>query len=181
MSVEVPPEAMEAAIRAMAEAAQDPEEIGPRLFSILGRQHDKRIREGTWDGDPSKTAAAEGRKGLLKTGRLQRSLSGPSPDAVREIQGNLFTFGTTLPYARYLTDGAVIVPRFARNLKFKVAGEWKTKDLVILPAREFIGFLRNDEIEEVNEFLQAWLLQVGRDAARAAGGDLDITGAKLEE
>lgn len=178
MTADVPIEAQEAAIRAMSEAVRNPEALGPRLFGALQRIHGQHLRDEDWNGDPSKTAHAEGRKGLFKTGRLHKSLTGPSPDAVREVQGSTFTFGTNLFYARFLTSGAVIVPKWARALRFKVAGEWVSKDIVVLPAREFIGLLTSEDVDHVNDTVQDWLLSVGKEAAAAAGGDLDVKYAR---
>lgn len=180
MTVEVPPEAMEAAIRAMAAAVQNPESLAPKLFAAVERVHARRARQETVEPQ-SPTAHAEGRKTLWKTGMLWLSLIENTQHSIREVNGPSFSFGTTRPYAPYLRDGAVIVPRWARTLKFQIAGEWKSSDLVVLPPRDFIGLFTDQEVEEVNDVVRAWLLEVGREAAIAAGGDLQVTGIEPKE
>ena len=134
----------QAALRRMAESLDDArevlEDIGRRLVASTVRRFE---RTAGPDGRPWPTsirAREEGGLTLTDTGRLRGSITHQVlPRAVR--------VGTNVPYAATHQFGAEIRPRRARALKFRVAGQWATKQSVSVPARPFLGVSRDDEAE----------------------------------
>ncbi|UZX16555.1 phage virion morphogenesis protein [Thermus sp. PS18] len=100
---------------------------------------------------PSLRARLEGGQTLSDTGRLRRSFH------VTRIGPDGFTIGTNVIYAAPHQFGAVIRPRRAKYLRFRLAGgrgvrkggrgRWVTTDRVELPARPFFP------VDDLGEYL----------------------------
>jgi len=106
--------------------------LADRLPAILRASLEAALADGL--------AAARGRMGnggpAIRTGRLARSLgwrvSGGGGDA---LEGELYA---EAPYAGVQEEGAVILARRAKHLKFRVAGRWVQVRRVVIPARPFL-------------------------------------------
>ena len=112
---------------------------------------------------PSLRAQLEGGQTLSDTGRLRRSFS------VQSVSERGFVIGTNVRYAAAHQFGAVIRPRRARYLRFRLAGgrgtrkggrgRWVTASRVELPARPFFpeGHDLGEYAERMREAIAAWL------------------------
>lgn len=112
---------------------------------------------------PSLRAQLEGGQTLSDTGRLRRSFS------VQSVSERGFVIGTNVRYAAAHQFGAVIRPRRARYLRFRLAGgrgtrkggrgRWVTARVVVLPARPFFPEGRDlgEYAERMREAIAAWL------------------------
>ncbi|MFZ5584526.1 MAG: hypothetical protein ACOZHQ_01220 [Thermodesulfobacteriota bacterium] len=84
-------------------------------------------------------AAARGRMGhggpAIRTGRLVRSLGWRVAGGGDALLGELYA---EAPYAGVQEQGAVILARRAKHLKFRVAGRWVQARRVVIPARPFL-------------------------------------------
>lgn len=112
---------------------------------------------------PSLRAQLEGGQTLSDTGRLRRSVS------VQSVSEEGFVIGTNVRYAAAHQFGAVIRPRRARYLRFRLAGgrgtrkggrgRWVTVSRVLVPARPFFPEGRDlgEYAERMREAIAAWL------------------------
>lgn len=104
------------------------------------------------DGTPwkrSRRAIEEGGQTLTKSARLRQSLSHRSSAKTAET-------GTNVVYAGVHQEGAVIRPKNAKALVFRVGGRFVTAQKVEIPARPFLGIGPEDDRELgeiVGEFL----------------------------
>lgn len=64
--------------------------------------------------------------------------------------------GTNRIYARVHQFGAVIVPKRAKYLRFRMANGWWYKSKVTIPSRPFLGLDQRDE-EDIGDILEALL------------------------
>lgn len=120
------------ALQAMARRVRDTTPAMAAVARALKAQVDLGFRGGR---DPYGTpwAPLRSREGqpLRKTGRLQRSIR------ARHSRDEAVV-GTNLAYARVHQFGAVIRPRRAKVLRFRVGKQWVSKRQVTIPARPFL-------------------------------------------
>jgi len=175
----LPPEAAARAMEEGARAMADVKAYAQTVFAAVEAVHAKRGRlEAIYPQSPS--AHAEGRKTLFKSGKLWLSLTENTKDSVREIEGNMLTYGTKAvsrkgyPYPAALTAGGFIFPRSSLTLRFKIGGKWVFTKMVYLPPREFVGLFSEEEVGHVNDAILDYVADRMRRAAAAAGGALDL-------
>ncbi|MFH1057804.1 MAG: HK97 gp10 family phage protein [Pseudomonadota bacterium] len=71
----------------------------------------------------------------IRSGRLARSLGWRVTGGGDVLEGELYA---EAPYAGVQEEGAVILARRAKYLKFRVAGRWVQVKRVVIPARPFL-------------------------------------------
>jgi phage gpG-like protein len=82
---------------------------------------------GDWPPLNPETLARRRRAGITSTdvleatGRLRRSLTGRSAEAVRDVRGNELVFGTTVPYAPYVAGRRDPLPDVDRGVEGRIA------------------------------------------------------------
>lgn len=90
----------------------------------------------------SHRAANTGGQTLSDTGRLKNSISYHATAQGVEV-------GTNVKYAHVHQNGAVIKPKKAKYLRFRIGTTWARKKLVTLPPRPFIG-ISDADVEEID-------------------------------
>ena len=111
---------------------QDPvARLADRLPAVLRAGLEAALTEGL--------AVARGRMGAggpaVRSGRLLRSLGWRITGGGDALEGELYA---EAPYAGVQEEGAVILARRAKYLKFRVAGRWVQVRRVVVPARPFL-------------------------------------------
>lgn len=105
--------------------------LAQRLPAILRASLEAALAEGL--------AVARSRMGAggpaIRSGRLLRSLGWRVTGGGDALEGELFAGA---PYAGVQEEGAVILARRAKYLKFRVAGRWVQVRRVVIPARPFL-------------------------------------------
>lgn len=105
--------------------------LAQRLPMVLRASLEAALMEGL--------AVAQGRMGnggpAIRSGRLARSLGWRVWGEGEALTGELYAYA---PYARVQEEGAVILARRAKYLKFRVAGRWVQVRRVVVPARPFL-------------------------------------------
>jgi len=121
-------------------------EIGEQLVaSTQMRFKEETAPDGTkWP--QSIRAREEGGQTLSDTRRLRSSITyAARPDRVE--------VGTNDKRASVHQNGAVIKPKRAKHLRFRIAARWAQKEEVRIPARPFIG-LSDDDHAAINEIIK---------------------------
>jgi phage gpG-like protein len=110
--------------------------------------------QGDWITPSSQAAREENRHTLVKSGRLRDSLSGPHPEGIRRIQGNMITFGTMVPYAGPLQFGGL-------SVQSRISSRGKVFTRVSeMPPRPFVGFIIPDAKESVKRELALNIISI---------------------
>ncbi|MEX2480199.1 MAG: phage virion morphogenesis protein [Gammaproteobacteria bacterium] len=137
-------EALEA-LQGYVERASNPrgmfDNIGARLVVSTQRRFER--KQGP-DGSPWPPAIREllgdGRPTLRVSGILVQSLTHNATESGVEV-------GTNVLYAAIHQLGGTITAKTSKGLRFKVGGQWATKQQVTIPARPFLGIDEDDETE----------------------------------
>lgn len=120
----------------------DSEDLMTAIAGTGLRQTERRIdwEKTAPDGTPWEPNA-EGTSILVRTGEnLLKSLAWKASDDTAE-------WGATWENAHVHQDGAVIVPKDAKALTFKLGGQVVAAQKVTIPARPFIGLSADNEAE----------------------------------
>lgn len=145
---------IQAALSASKDLSKPMLSIGARLKNDVLRN----FRESGWF--PAKwkasSAAADGRKTLIKSATLRNSFHASSGSDFAAV-------GTDCVYAPVHQFGAVIAAKTSRGLRFKIGGRWITKRHVIIPARPMLpvddaGQLHSETDKAVSNLLMKHIL-----------------------
>ncbi len=154
-------EALATLARAAA-AADRPRELYDNIGAALVVSSQERFDTGTGpDGNPwplSIRAMMQGGRTMIDTSRLRNSQTHEASDTGVEI-------GTNDIRAPILHEGGTITAKTSRGLRFRIAGQWITKQSVTIPARPWLGLDGDDETEIVR-LSEVWLAK----ATGAEGG-----------
>lgn len=137
----------------LAARIQHPRGMYDLIGEALVRSTQQRFEEGRspngspWP--PSIRALAEGGQTLVKSARLQTSITHAASDQGVEV-------GTNVLYAAVHQFGATIRPVSADALRFQIGDRWVTTKQVRIPARPFIG-LDDDDEREIVAIAEDWL------------------------
>ncbi len=104
------------------------------------------INQSDVEGNPWKQswrASIQGGQTMRDTGRLMNSLT-------HNVIGNGVEWGTNIEYAAPLHFGAVIMPKTAEYLVFKVGTNWRKSKEVHIEPRSFLGLDHDDEESIIN-------------------------------
>lgn len=104
------------------------EHIGAGFVHNLSRRHETQTAPDGRAWKPNRRGGVT----LTDSGILADSWNARA--AEREL-----TVGTPVPYAAVHQDGAVIVPKTGKALRFQWAGGWATVKKVTIPARPMLG------------------------------------------
>jgi phage virion morphogenesis protein len=147
----------DAQVRAgLAKLAGAPKKALAPIGVAIARNTRDRIRAGHGPGGigwaplhPMYAPIKRGPGILRASGALMGSISSRvGSDEVR--------VGTNRIYARVHQFGAVIVPKRAKYLRFRMANGWWYKSKVTIPSRPFLGLDQRDE-QEIGDVLEALL------------------------
>ena len=142
IDVRLESEAARAALRRLAEALEDPapvlDRIGQALVTSTVRRFERSAGPSGARWAPSIRARETGGLTLSDTGRLRGSIT-------HRVRGRAVEVGSNVRYAATHQFGAVIRPRRATALRFRVGGRWATTREVEVPARPFLGVDAGDE------------------------------------
>lgn len=136
----------DAALAGLLAAAEDPTDFYDAVGgALVASTHFRFEREVDPDGNPwppSLRAQLEGGRTLTDTARLSQSITHQA-----DRQG--VSVGTDVIYAGVHQLGAVIRPRSARALRYRLPGGlgFRSSAEVTIPARPFLGVDQDDETE----------------------------------
>ena len=110
---------------------------------MLSEVHSRFENESDPEGEPwqqSYRAREEGGQTLSNSNILRQSMT-------YVHSANRLELGSALIYARIHQDGGEIRPKNAGKLAFSIGGQTIMTDLVVMPARPYLGFTDQDSEE----------------------------------
>jgi phage gpG-like protein len=107
-------------------------------------------------------ALLQGGRTMTDTGRLAASITHEADEAGVAI-------GTNVAYGAIHQTGGTITAKTSSGLRFRVGGQWVTKQSVTIPARPFLGIDEDDE-KEIEAISARFLAAAFGEEGNGAGG-----------